>query len=59
LAVFFTLLFFAQPLATSFVVALVVALIASIVEAVSPFGIDNLTVPLSSAIVLVALKMLM
>ena len=58
LAVFLTLLFFSQPLAASFVFALVVALIASIVEACSPFGIDNLTVPLSSAIVLVALRSL-
>lgn len=58
-AVFLTLLFFAQPIAPSFIVAFIVALIASIVEAVSPFGIDNLTVPLSSAIVLVALKSLM
>jgi phytol kinase len=58
LAVFLTLLFFSQPLATSFVFALVVALIASIVEACSPFGIDNLTVPLSSAIVLVALSVI-
>ena len=56
LAVFLTLLFFAQPIATSFVFALIVALIASIVEAFSPFGIDNLTVPLSSAIVLVVLN---
>ena len=59
LAVFLTLLFFAQPVATSFVFALVVALIASIVEALSPFGIDNLTVPLSSAIALVVLKSMM
>jgi phytol kinase len=58
-AVFLTLVFFAQPMATSFVVALVVALIASIVEALSPFGIDNLTVPLSSAAVLVALRSVM
>jgi phytol kinase len=56
LAVFLALVFFAQPIATSFVFALVVALIASVVEALSPFGIDNLTVPLSSAIVLVALN---
>ncbi len=56
LAVFLTLLFFAQPIATSLVFALVVAFIASIVEALSPFGIDNLTVPLSSAIALVVLK---
>ena len=58
LAVFLTLLFFAQPLATSFVFALIVALIASVVEACSPFGIDNLTVPLSSAIVLAVLSVI-
>ncbi|MBM3130294.1 MAG: phosphatidate cytidylyltransferase [Chloroflexi bacterium] len=53
LAVFLTLIFFAQPAAPSFIIALVVALSASIVEALSPFGMDNLTVPLSSALVLV------
>ena len=58
LAVFLTLLFFAQPLATSFVFALIVALIASVVEACSPLGIDNLTVPLSSAIALVVLSVI-
>jgi dolichol kinase len=58
LAVFLTLLFFAQPLATSFIFALIVALIASIVEACSPLGIDNLTVPLSSAIALVVLSVI-
>jgi phytol kinase len=59
LAVFFTLVFFAHPLAASFAIALVVTLVASIVEALSPFGIDNLTVPLSSAAVLVALRSVM
>ena len=58
LAVFLTLIFFAQPLATSFIFALIVALIASIVEACSPLGIDNLTVPLSSAIALVVLSVI-
>jgi len=58
LAVFLTLLFFAQPIATSFVFALIVALIASIVEAFSPFGIDNLTVPLSAAVGLTILNTL-
>jgi phytol kinase len=55
LAVLLTLVFFAQPLASSLVAALLVACVASIVEALSPFGIDNLTVPLVSAVVLVAL----
>ena len=56
LAVFLTLLFFAQSITTSFFLALVVALCASVVEAFSPFGTDNLTVPLSSAFVLVTLN---
>jgi phytol kinase len=58
-AVFATLVFFAQPLAPSLIRALIVALIASGVEAFSPFGTDNLTVPLSSAIVLVVLQSVM
>ncbi len=55
-AVFATLLFFAQPLDTSLILAFVVALVAALVEAVSPLGIDNLTVPLTSAVVLVVLN---
>jgi dolichol kinase len=38
------------------VLALAVALVATVVEALSPWGIDNLTVPLASALVLVVLS---
>ena len=44
---------FAFPLGVSALLALATALVAALVEALSPFGIDNLTVPLASAIVLV------
>ena len=46
----------AQPLAASLALAFAAALVATIVEAFSPWGIDNLTVPLVSAVVLVVLK---
>ena len=55
LAVFITLTIFAFPFGTSVLLALVTALVAALVEALSPFGIDNLTVPFASAIVLVFL----
>jgi phytol kinase len=55
-ATFLALVAFAQPIAASLALALIVALGATIVEALSPFGIDNLTVPLVSAVVLVALS---
>ena len=54
-AVALTFLVFSASLGTSLVVALVVAIIATLVEAFSPFGLDNLSVPLTSAIVLVLL----
>lgn len=59
LAVFLALIFFAQSLESSFVTALIVASVASIVEALSPFGLDNLTVPLASALVLMVLQVLL
>ncbi len=59
IATFGALVVFAQPLAASLALAFVTALVATLVEAFSPFGIDNLTVPLSSAIALVALETLM
>lgn len=46
----------AQPLGASVALAFVVAVVATIVEAFSPFGIDNLTVPLSSALTLALLS---
>ncbi len=55
-ATFLALIVFAQPVVASLMIALVVALIAAIVEALSPLGIDNLTVPLISALVLFLLK---
>ena len=55
-ATFVALLVFWTPLTTALVFALVLALVAALVEAVSPFGIDNLTVPLASAAVLVLLN---
>jgi phytol kinase len=55
-ATFLALVVFAQPIVTSLALAFCVAIVATIVEAFSPFGIDNLTVPLTSAIVLVLLN---
>ncbi|MBI5032680.1 MAG: phosphatidate cytidylyltransferase [Chloroflexi bacterium] len=55
-ATFIALVVFAQPPVVSLALSLVVALVATIVEAFSPFGIDNLTVPLTSALVLFLLK---
>jgi phytol kinase len=52
-ATFAALLVFLTPVAASLVLALVTALIAALVEAFSPYGVDNLTVPLASAAVLV------
>jgi phytol kinase len=52
LSVLLTLLFFAIPAPTSLVVSLIVAAVATIVEGLSMWGIDNLTVPLLSAAVL-------
>lgn len=53
---FLALVVFGQPVGTGLVLALAVALVATAVEAFSPRGIDNLTVPLASALVLVALS---
>jgi phytol kinase len=39
-------------------IALVVALVATLVEAVSPWGLDNLTIPASSGLVLYLLVVL-
>ncbi len=50
------LLIFAQPFSASLVLALFTALAAALVEGISPLGIDNLTVPLVSALVLVVLS---
>lgn len=55
-ATFIALIVFAQPIGTSLVIACLVAFVVTIVEAVSPFGIDNLTVPLTSALVLYLLS---
>ncbi len=52
-ATFGALVVFAQPVAVSLLLAFAVALIAAVVESISPFGLDNLTVPLVSALVLV------
>ena len=53
---FLALVVFGQPAGTGIVLALAVALVATVVEALSPWGIDNLTVPLASALVLVVLS---
>lgn len=55
-ATFIALVVFAQPIDASLVLAFAVAVVATIVEAFSPFGIDNLTVPLLSALTLVILS---
>lgn len=55
-ATLLALVVFAQPIGASIVLAFVVAVVAAIAEALSPFGIDNLTVPLISALVLVLFK---
>lgn len=47
---------FGQPSGWSTVIAFVTALIATVVEAMSPKGMDNLTVPIVSAITLTALN---
>lgn len=52
-ATFFALVAFGQPAETSLLLGSVVAVAATLVEAGSPWGIDNLTVPLFSAVVLV------
>jgi phytol kinase len=52
IATFLALVIFAQPIGASIVLAFVVAIVATIVEALSPFGIDNLAVPLAAALVL-------
>lgn len=56
IATWIALIVFAQPLGASLWLAFLVAVIVTIVEAVSPFGIDNLTVPLISALVLYLLS---
>lgn len=53
---FLALVVFGRPIGTGIVLALAVALVATVVEALSPWGIDNLTVPLASALVLVVLS---
>lgn len=55
-ATWIALVVFAQPIGTSLVIACLVALVVTMVEAMSPFGIDNLTVPLTSALVLYLLS---
>jgi phytol kinase len=52
-ATFVALLVFLTPVATALMLAVEIALVAALVEALSPFGIDNLTVPLASAAALV------
>jgi phytol kinase len=47
------LVVFGQPVTSSLTWGLLTAVAATLVEAVSPWGIDNLTVPLISALVLV------
>ncbi len=54
-AVALTFLIFYAPLTTSLIVGIVVALVTTMVEAFSPWGLDNLTVPIASAIVLMLL----
>ncbi len=49
----FALVALGQPLLASLILGLVTAVVATLVEALSPWGIDNLTVPLISALVLV------
>ncbi len=56
LGTFFSLLLFGQTMFPSFALAVVTAFIATLVEALSPRGIDNLTVPIASAVLLVALS---
>jgi len=51
-SVLLTLLFFGLPATTSLVVSLIVAAVAALVEGLSMWGIDNITVPLVSAVVL-------
>jgi phytol kinase len=46
------LVVFATPIIPSLGLAFLVAMIATLVEALSPWGIDNLTVPLVSALAL-------
>lgn len=53
-ATFFALIVFGQSTGPSLGLAIVTALVATVVEALSPWGIDNLTVPLASAVVLTA-----
>ena len=54
----FLALFFFPPLGllTSLLYALIVALVATLVEALSPWHIDNITVPLSAALMLYLLS---
>ncbi len=55
-ATFAALTIFAAPFERSMLLAFPTAVIATIVEALSPWGLDNLTVPIASAIVLVPLS---
>jgi phytol kinase len=55
-ATFVALLVFLTPLATALMLAFGMALTAALVEAISPFGIDNLTVPLASAATLAVMS---
>ena len=54
-AVTLTFLIFYAPLTTSLIVGIIVALVTTMVEAFSPWGLDNLTVPIASAILLMLL----
>ncbi len=56
IAVLLTLVVFGYAFGPSLIIALSVACVAAIIEALSPFGIDNLTVPLISAILLMLLN---
>jgi len=50
LSVFFTLLAFGASLDAAFLTSLVLAFLATLAEAISPFGLDNLLVPASGAL---------
>jgi len=58
LGTYFALVLFGQSASMSFVLSLITAFVAAIVEALSPRGLDNLTVPLVCALILVAFNTL-
>lgn len=55
-ATFLALGVFGQDVAVSLILGFATALVATLTEALSPWGIDNLTVPLVSALALVVLN---